>query len=101
MTEKDRATAMEVTEHDNQVIDMFRGQLGLEEDELKKEIEIVLGRIDFYEELESAEMKEAIDRIYDKIQIVKNNIKQIIVIENTVVLILLLNCLKIKLFNPL
>ena len=72
MTEKDRATAMEVTEHDNQVIDMFRGQLGLEEAELKKEIEIVLGRIDFYEELEDEEITQAVDRIYDKIQIVNS-----------------------------
>ena len=72
MTEKDRANAMEVTKQDNQVIDMFRGQIGLEENELKKQIEIVLGRIDFYEELEDEEITQAVDRIYDKIQIVNS-----------------------------
>ena len=37
----------------------------------------------------------------DNKHIVINNIKQIIVFEKTVVLILLLNCIKVKLFNHL
>ena len=40
------------------------------------------------------------DKALDNTQIVTNNIKEIIVIENTVVFILLLNCLNVKVFNP-
>jgi len=42
-----------------------------------------------------------IDNELDNTHIVINNIKHIIVIENTVVFILLLICLTVKLFNSL
>ena len=43
MTEKDRATAMELTEHDNQVIDQFRGNMNVTLEQVK----IVVERTDF------------------------------------------------------
>ena len=42
-----------------------------------------------------------IDKALDKTHTVTNNIKHMMVTENTVVLILLDTCLNVKLFNPL
>ena len=42
-----------------------------------------------------------IDKALDRTHIVIKSIRHIIVVENTVVLILLENCLSVKLFRPL
>ena len=72
MTEKDMANAMELTEHDNEVIDMFRGDM----DVTLEQVEIAVGRVDFYEELSDEEITVAAERIFDKIQIVNSEYMQ-------------------------
>lgn len=72
MTEKDMANAMELTEHDNEVIDMFRGDM----DVTIEQVEIAVGRVDFYEELSDEEITVAAERIFDKIQIVNSEYMQ-------------------------
>ena len=72
MTEEDRASAMEITENDNQVIDMFRGDL----DVTVNEVEVALGRFDFYDDLSDDEKEAAAERIFDKIQIVNSEYLQ-------------------------
>ncbi len=72
MTEEDRATAMEITEHDNEVIDMFRGNL----DTTVEQVEIAIGRVDFFDDLSDEEVTAAAERIFDKIQIVNSEYLQ-------------------------
>ncbi len=68
MTEEDRATAMELTEHDNEVIDQFRGDM----DVTLQQVQIVVERTDFYEEYDDSGITQAAERIFDKIQIVNS-----------------------------
>ena len=68
MTEKDRATAMELTEHDNEVIDQFRGNMNV----TLEQVTIVVERTDFYEEFDESGIEQASERIFDKIQIVNS-----------------------------
>lgn len=72
MTEQDRANAMELTEHDNEVINMFRGDVDVTLDE----VEIAVERVDFYEGMEEKERTAAAERIFDKIQIVNSEYMQ-------------------------
>ncbi len=72
MTEKDKENAMELTEHDNEIIDMFRGDL----DVTVEQVEIAVGRADYYEDMEDDEITAAAERIYDKIQIVNSEYMQ-------------------------
>ena len=72
MTEKDMATAMELTEHDNEVINMFRGNL----DTTVAQVQSAIEMFDFYEELTDEEKEEAAERIFDKIQIVNSEYLQ-------------------------
>ena len=72
MTEKDKQNAMELTEHDNEIIDMFRGNL----DVTVEQVEIAVGRADYYEDMEDEEITAAAERIYDKIQIVNSEYMQ-------------------------
>ena len=67
MTEKDRATAMELTEHDNEVIDQFMGDMNVTVEQVK----IVVERTDFYEQYDDSGTTQAAKRIFDKIQIVR------------------------------
>ena len=72
MTEKDRATAMELTEHDNEVIDQFRGNMNV----TIEQVTIVVERTDFYEEFDESGIEQASERIFDKIQIVNSEYLQ-------------------------
>ena len=72
MTEEYRATAMELTEHDNEVIDQFRGKL----DTTLQQVQIVVERTDFYEEYDESGVVQAAERIFDKIQIVNSEYLQ-------------------------
>ena len=65
MTEKDRATAMELTEHDNEVIDQFRGDM----DCTLAQVQLVVERTDFYEELDEAGITQAAERISIKFKL--------------------------------
>ena len=68
MTEQEREDAMEITEHDNEIIDIFRGNL----DVTLEQVQIQVERNDFYQELEEEEMESAAERIFDKIQVVNS-----------------------------
>ena len=68
MTEKDKENAMELTEHDNEVINMFRGDL----DVTIPQVEIAIGRVDYFDDLTEPEVTDAAERIFDKIQIVNS-----------------------------
>ena len=68
MDEKDKAKAMQITEQDNIILNMFRGKL----DTTEKQIEIEVKRQKFYEEAEDEEIKTAVERIYDKLQIINS-----------------------------
>lgn len=72
MTEKDKTTAMELTEHDNEVINMFRGDLNV----TVAQVEIAVGRVDFYDDLSEKEVTAAAERIFNKIQIVNSEYLQ-------------------------
>ncbi len=72
MTEKVRATAMELTEHDNEVINQFRGDL----DVTLQQVQIVVERTDFYEEYDDAGITKTSERIFNKIQIVNSEYLQ-------------------------
>ncbi len=68
MTEKDRATAMELTEQDNKIIDQFKGDLNV----TVQQVQIVVERTDFYEQHDDKGMQQVAKRIFDKIQIVNS-----------------------------
>ena len=72
MTEKAKTTAMELTEHDNEVINMFRGDLNV----TVAQVEIAVGRVDFYDDLSEKEVTAAAERIFNKIQIVNSEYLQ-------------------------
>ena len=68
MDEKDEKLAMEVTEQDNEFLDMFRGKLDTTEDDIERAVR----RSKYYEEAEEDEIAEAVQRIYEKLQIVNS-----------------------------
>ena len=68
LDEKDQAKAMEITEQDNIILNMFRGKL----DTTEKQIEIEVKRQKFYEKAEDEEIAKAVERIYDKLQIINS-----------------------------
>ena len=72
MAEQDKQDAMELTKHDNEIINMYIGDL----DVTVEELEIAVGRLDFYEDLEDKEITQTAERIYDKIQIVNSEYMQ-------------------------
>ena len=68
MTEKERETAMELTEHDNEIIDQFRGKL----DTTLAQVQLAVERSKYYKELDDDEIETTAQRIFDKIQIVNS-----------------------------
>ena len=68
MTDSELATATELTEADNQVIDYFRGDM----DVTVEEVQFALGMFDFYDDLSDDELETAAERIFDKIQVVNS-----------------------------
>ncbi len=68
LDEKDKAKAMEITEQDNIILNMFRGKL----DTTEKQIQIEVKRQKFYEDAEDEEIEIAVERIYKKLQIVNS-----------------------------
>ena len=63
-TEKDTATGMQITEQDNEVIDVFRGKVNT----TLEQVQIVVERTGYYDD----DIKTASERIFDKIQIVNS-----------------------------
>ena len=68
MTEEDREDAMELTEQDNAIVNMFRGNI----DVTVEQVEIAVERADYFEELTDTEITTTAERIFDKIQIVNS-----------------------------
>lgn len=68
MDEKDKAKAMQITEQDNIILNMFKGKL----DTTDKQIEIEVKRQKFYEKAEDKEIQAAVERIHKKLQIINS-----------------------------
>mgnify|MGYP003278061944 FL=1 len=68
LDEKDKAKAMEITEQDNIILNLFRGKL----DTTEKQIQIEVKRQKFYEDAEDEEIEVAVERIYKKLKIVNS-----------------------------
>lgn len=68
LDEKDKAKAMEITEQDNIILNLFRGKL----DTTEKQIQIEVKRQKFYEDAEDKEIEVAVERIYKKLKIVNS-----------------------------
>ncbi len=68
LSEKDEKKAMEITEQDNVFLDMFRGKLNTDQDDIRRAVE----KSEFYEEAEKNEIEEAIVRIDKKLKIVNS-----------------------------
>ena len=64
LTDKDMKTAMELTESDNQFLDMFRGKL----DTTVEDIEFAMSRSQDYEDAEDDEIATAAERVFEKLQ---------------------------------
>ena len=72
LTEKERKTAMEITESDNKFLDKFRGNLKT----TKQEIEFEVRRDKDYIEAKEKDITKAVDRIYNKLQKVNSEYLQ-------------------------
>ncbi len=66
LSEKDKKKAMELTEQDNIILDQYRGKIKT----TKNEIERSVNKLKYYEEADDAEKTKAVDRIYEKLQII-------------------------------
>ena len=72
LSEKDKKKAMEVTEQDNVFLDKFRGKPNT----TKQQIEIALRNSEIYKDADDEEITTAVDRIYDKLQIINSEYMQ-------------------------
>lgn len=72
LSEKDEKKAMRITEEDNKVLDQFRGKPKT----TTAQIEVAVRRLKYYEEADDAEIKKAVERIYDKLQIINSEYMQ-------------------------
>ena len=72
LSEKDERKAMEVTEQDNIILDQFRGKINATIEQITFAVE----RLDYYEDAEDAEIQEAAERIFQKLQIINSEYLQ-------------------------
>ena len=72
LDEKDKKKAMEITEQDNYFLDRFRGRVNTTQEEIERAVR----RSDFYVEATDEEITEAVERIFDKLQIVNSEFMQ-------------------------
>ena len=68
MTDSQEKAAMELTESDNQFLDMFRGNLETTTEDIEKAVR----KSEDYEEADDDEIEEAVERIYDKLQTINS-----------------------------
>ena len=68
MTDSQEQAAMELTESDNQFLDMFRGNLETTTEDIEKAVR----KSEDYEEADDEEIEEAVERIYEKLQTVNS-----------------------------
>ena len=64
--------AMEITEQDNKFIDKFRGKIDIQKEDVEREVRRSL----YYAEATDEEIKVAVDRIFEKVQIVNSEYLQ-------------------------
>ena len=72
LSEKDKKKAMEITEQDNVFLDMFRGKPKTTKDQIRNAVQ----KSKFYENSKEDEITTAVDRIYDKLQIINSEYMQ-------------------------
>ena len=72
LSEKDEAKAMELTKQDNVFLDQFRGKINTTEEQLRMAIE----NSKYYEDADSGDIDKAVERIYNKLQIVNSEYLQ-------------------------
>ena len=72
LSEKEEEKAMEITLQDNEFLDRFRGKLDTTEDDIRMAVE----RSEYYEEAQEDEIDVAVERIYEKLQIVNSEYMQ-------------------------
>ncbi len=72
LSEKDERKAMELTEQDNIILDQFRGKINTTQEQIRMAVE----RLDYYEEAEDEEIDTAVERIYNKLQIINSEYMQ-------------------------
>ena len=68
LSDRDKPKAMELTEQDNIILDMFRGKL----DTTENQIQLAIERQKFYEGKKDEEKEKAVERVYKKLQIVNS-----------------------------
>ncbi len=68
LSEKDKKKAMEITKQDNVFLDKFRGKL----ETTQKQIEAAVRDSDYYKDAKDEEISKAVERIYNKLQIVNS-----------------------------
>ena len=68
MSAKDEKKAMELTQQDNEFLDMFRGKLNTTQQDIQK----ALVRSKYYKESTDEEIETAAERIYGKLQVVNS-----------------------------
>ena len=68
LSEKDEKKAMEITKQDNVFLDKFRGKPNTTKEQIRMAVEYS----EFYEDAKEEEITKAVDRIYEKLQIVNS-----------------------------
>ena len=68
LSEKDEKKAMEITKQDNVFLDKFRGKPNTTKEQIRMAVEYS----EFYEDAKEEEIAKAVDRIYEKLQIVNS-----------------------------
>ncbi len=69
---KDAKKAMEITQQDNKILDQFRGKTKTTTNQIKQAVQ----KLKYYEEASEAEIKQATERIQNKLKIVNSEYMQ-------------------------
>lgn len=72
LSEKDEKKAMEITQQDNKILDLYRGKVKT----TKQQIKLSVQKLKYYEDTEESEIDKATDRIYNKLQIINSEYMQ-------------------------
>ncbi len=72
LSEKDKAKAEELTRQDNIILNQYRGKTKTTKEDIRKTID----KSDYYKEAADAEKDKAVDRIFEKLQIINTEYMQ-------------------------
>ena len=72
LSEKDEEKAMELTEQDNIILDQFKGNLNVTDEQIRMAVE----RLPYYDGEEEAEIDKAVERIREKLDIINSEYMQ-------------------------